>query len=96
MIIYILKVGIMITDREIIRMIARRDGDHHRPSYYKEAAKEFGREVSSSSITKSIGNWKTRTRKDPKPLLDKASRLYVLCDFDAGYLRHIVERAILA
>ena len=85
-----------ITDKEIIRMIARRDGDHHRPSYYKEAAKEFGREVSSSSVTKSIGSWAIRSRKDPKPLLEKAARLYVLCDFDAGYLRHIVEKAILS
>jgi hypothetical protein len=52
--------------------------------------------VSGSSVCKAIGRFTNRLQNDAQPLLAKAKDLYNACRFDAGYTRHILERAILS
>jgi hypothetical protein len=86
-----------MNDRELIRYLARQHGGHHRPRWYIQRAKEeFNRDVSGSSVCKAIGRFTNRLQNDAQPLLAKAKDLYNACRFDAGYTRHILERAILS
>ena len=82
-----------MNDRDLIRYLARQHGQHHRPRYYIQRAKEeFGRDVSGSSVCKAIGRYTNRLHNDAQPLIERAKRLYSDCQYDAGYTRHILER----
>ena len=86
-----------ITDREVIREIARTDGAHHKPRYYKQEAKvRYGRDCSSSSVTKSIGTYAVRLSLDDNSLVTRAKEFIAECRYDAGYAEHILHKAALS
>jgi hypothetical protein len=86
-----------MNDRETVQMIAMSDGHHLPPRYYKEQAKlRFNREVSSSTVTKSIGSYVVRLSVNDKPLVTKAKELLASCRYDAGYANHILQKAIIS
>ena len=86
-----------LTDRELIRQIARSDGAHHKPAYYKSIAKDrFGRICSSSSVTKSIGAYAIRLSLDDGHLISKAKEFIANCRYDSGYAEHILHKAALS
>ena len=86
-----------LTDREIIRQIARSDGTHHKPAYYKAIARDrFGRACSSSSVTKSIGAYAIRLSLDDGHLVTKAKEFIANCRYDSGYAEHILHKAALS
>jgi hypothetical protein len=83
-----------MTDQQCIKKIADEFGDWHRPSWYiKQVKRKFGRDVSNSSVTKSIGPRADRvTYKNTRKLRDVAADFLQLCNQDYHFALHILKR----
>ncbi len=85
----------IMSDRDCIRLIARREGLHHQPKYYKDQVKQqFNRDVSNASVTKSIGTYANRLSLNQELLIAKAKELVAACRFDYAYSQHILVKAM--
>jgi hypothetical protein len=63
----------MTTDKDLLNMVARTDGFHHKPAYYKmEVKRRFNKTVSSASVTKALGTYRNRLNLPEKALLSNS------------------------
>ena len=86
-----------MTDKEMVRMVARSDGFHRKPRHYREEVKKrFNREVTSATVCKAIGPYDTRLKLPEKVLLDKARSLLLSCQFDKGLACAMVGKAAVS
>jgi len=86
-----------MTDKELVRMVARSDGFHLRPAYYRnEVKKRFDRTVTAASVTKAIGTFKNRLSLPQKALISKANELLMACHHDKYLAIAIVGKAAVS
>lgn len=86
------------TDRDVVRMIARKNGSHLKPSEYITLAKQkpYGRDVSNSTVTKAIGTYANRLATDAGEASFIAKQLLRYCKHDISYAEHILQKAFLS
>ena len=86
------------TDRDVVRMIARKNGSHLRPSEYISLAanKPYDRKVSNSTVTKAIGSYANRLSTDAAEAAFIAKQLLRYCKHDLAYAEHILSKAFLS
>ena len=86
------------SDRELVRRIASKDGTHFKPSEYiaKASRPPYNRDVSNSTITKSIGSYANRLSTDATEAAFIAKQLLRYCKHDMSYAEHILHKAFLS
>jgi len=83
-----------MTDKQCVQMIAKRDGSHYPPAYYRHEVKTtYNRIVSSSTVTKALGSYHTRLRVDHRGAVAKAKELLSICQFDHYLAAAMVNQA---
>jgi hypothetical protein len=84
------------THKELIQLVARKMGSHHRPQDYIQRIKdEYDIDVSNSSVTKAIGSLWSRLRSDEPKALDLAKRLLDACYHDKGLALYLISKGAL-
>lgn len=85
------------SDRDIVRMLARKHGSHYRPSWYiSQAQREYQRDISNSTVTKSLGCYRSRLSTDTNDAVALAKRLLSHCKHDVPFAEHILHKAFLS
>lgn len=85
------------THKDLIQLMARRLGNHHKPAVYIKAIKEeYGIEVTNSSLTKSLGSFWSRLRTDERELVKIGKRLIHACHNDKALAGYIVNKSEFA
>lgn len=86
------------TDRDVVRMIARKNGSHLKPSEYINLAskKPYERKVSNSTVTKAVGSYANRLSTDAAEAAFIAKQLLRYCKHDLAYAEHILSKAFLS
>ena len=85
------------THKDLIQLMARRLGNHHKPAVYIKAIKEeYGIEVTNSSLTKSLGSFWSRLRTDESQLLEIGKTLLRACHNDRGLANYIINKSEFA
>ena len=80
------------TDKQIIQRALLEEGYYKTPREYKEyIEKEFGRKVSSSSITKAAGTYKMRISRVEVILQDHALRLLKAASYDFNICNRVLR-----
>jgi hypothetical protein len=80
--------------RSLIRFVADKIGNWHRPSKYIEYIKNnYDVEVSPSSVTKSIGSRCSRLQADERLAVGIATKLLDACYHDSGLASFWLSRA---
>jgi hypothetical protein len=81
------------THRSLIQLVARKMGNHHKPSDYIQRIKdEYDIEVSNSSVTKAIGSLWSRLRSDEPELVVLGQKLLHACHHDKALAGYIVTK----
>ena len=85
------------THKELVQLVARKLGNHHRPSRYIDyIKKEYDIDVSNASICKSLGSLYSRLRTDEPKAIEHGKRLLELCYYDKGLASYVVAKAAVA
>jgi hypothetical protein len=86
-----------MTDKELVRLVAKSDGFHLPPAYYRhEVKKRFDRQVTPATVTKSIGAYRTRLTLPEKVLVRKAKDLLMACHHDQSLAKAMVGKAAVS
>jgi len=86
-----------VTDKALVQAVARSDGFHLPPAFYRHTVKKrFDREVTSATVTKAIGAYKTRLRLPQKTLVRKAQDLLMACHHDKALACAMVGKAAVS
>ena len=84
-----------MTDRQIIRLLAKEFGDYHSPSWYKtEAKRRYNRDISNSNICKTLGNYSLRKDNSTAPMKTQAKQFLRSCGWDLPLAQHILREAL--
>ena len=86
-----------ISDRELVRRIARKDGTHLKPSEYITIASKspYNREVSNATVTRSVGSYANRLSTDLEEAAFIAKKLLKYCKHDLSYAEHVLHKSYL-
>ena len=83
-----------MSDKECVQIVAKTDGNHYPPAYYRnEVQRRFSRVVSSSTVTKALGSYHSRLRIDKSAAIAKAKALLSACGHDNYLACHMVSLA---
>jgi hypothetical protein len=85
------------THKDLIQLVARKLGNHHRPATYIEYIdKTYDIQVSSSSTTKALGSLYSRLRADEPKAVETGKKLLEMCYYDKGLASYVLNKAVLA
>lgn len=80
------------TDRQLIQRALFEKGYYKTPREYKEyIEEEFGRKVSSSSITKAAGTYKMRVQRIETILQDQALKFLKSANYDYNICNRVLR-----
>ena len=85
------------THKELVQLVARKLGNHHRPATYIDYIKsEYDIEISNASVTKSLGSLYSRLKTDEPRAVEVGKQLLELCYYDKGLASYVLSKAVLA
>jgi hypothetical protein len=82
-----------LNDKQLVNSVATDIGTFHKPSFYKAYIREtYGREVSLSTIVKTLGTYRMRISRLSLLLVGQAERLLVSANNDINLCISILRR----
>ena len=83
--------------KDLLQLVARKIGSHHKPSTYISYIDEhYDIQVSSSSTTKALGSLYSRLKTDEPRAVEAGKKLLDLCYYDKGLASYVLSKAALS